>query len=549
MGKAEKISFRTEKNSAIKRILLISVVSLASAIVILIAGFSYIYYITPANAHGGSIVQSIRFMVNPGQIAFEGKENMLILCMGADNNYTDQGIMYTKNARSDTIFVVSLDSKGEKINLLSIPRDTWVELSPEHGFDKINAAYSYGGIPFSRKCIENFLGITIDHYLLIKVKEAENLVNALGGLEVDVEKDMDYDDTWGHLHIHLKKGPQLLNGQQAVGYSRFRHDEEGDWGRIRRQQQVINALIRDLKKPSNLMRIEKIVKIVHDSIETDLSITQLLDLARLYKDFDRSNLKSGMIKGEDGPSSEVSYIVPYEDEKKALVKRLLLRDTTLMPSEIRVGILNGSNKEGQATELADTLTKRGYKVMRVEDADKNDYNSSRVIDHINDQKTALSFNEFLGDAEYVVATDAYQPANEDITIIIGNDWQFWKNKIKETNALDRNHGDVGQERHVRDIPLPTDTATEEYPGGLNEEYIDPGLAPDSTDLSQEKANPVESTETPATEEPKKEHHTIAIPTPSLMLPADEGTGTEPPQGDTQPAPAPTKKSNVNFEYQ
>ncbi len=368
--------------------------------------------------------------------------------------------MYTKGARTDTIFLLSVDAAAEAVNVLSIPRDTWVEITPEQGFDKINAAFAYGGIEQAKKTISRFLDVKIDHYIILKVKATESMVNALGGIEVDVEKDMDYDDNWGHLHVHLKKGTQVLNGAEAVGYARFRHDEESDWGRIRRQQQVMNALIKEMKKPSNVLRIEQIVKVIHESIETDLTIPQMLDMARLYKDFDRSAMKTGVIKGDDGGGEGYSYIVPYENEKIALVRRLLLRDTSLPPAEVRVGVLNGTSKEGMATQLADILTKRGYKVTRIADADRSDYTCSQVIDRLNDRKLVNSLEEFIGPNEYVGGEAAKPDSEEDITIVIGNNWLDWKeNQKKQEPGSSRTHETRTAEgqhvkKEVQEIPYP-----------------------------------------------------------------------------------------------
>jgi len=462
MGKLEQLSFKEKKGPSIKRLLVFSVCVFAAALAVLIAGFAYIYHITPPDSNGGTIVDSIRFMVKPGETAFRGKDRMIILCLGVDNNYTDQGIMYTKGARTDTIFLLSVDSNAEAVNVLSIPRDTWVEITPEQGFDKINAAFAYGGIDQAKKTISRFLDTHIDHYIILKVKSTENMVNALGGIEVDVEKDMDYDDNWGHLHVHLKKGTQLLNGAQAVGYARFRHDEESDWGRIRRQQQVMNALIKEMKKPSNVLRIEKIVKVIHESIETDLTIPQMLDLARLYKDFDRSNMKTGVIKGDDGGGEGYSYIVPYENEKTALVRRLLLRDTSIPPSEVRVGVLNGTSKEGLATRLADTLTKRGYTVTRIADADRSDYTCSRVIDRLNDRKLVNNLEEFIGPNEYVGGDAAKPDSEEDITIVIGSNWLDWKEnqkKLEPGSSLKQEKRTAGHQRvrkEIEEIPYPAE---------------------------------------------------------------------------------------------
>ena len=174
----------------------------------------------------GTVVESMR---HPGERAFGARDALYVLCLGIDYNHDSKGILYTKYARSDSVFVVRIDKQANTLSVVSIPRDMRVEI-PGHGHDKINTAYSYkanGDLDLARKTVEQFLGVHIDHTVVIKPYAVEHVVDAFGGVDLDVERDMDYDDNWGNLHIHLKKGLQHLSGQQAVGYIRFRKDAEG----------------------------------------------------------------------------------------------------------------------------------------------------------------------------------------------------------------------------------------------------------------------------------------------------------------------------------
>jgi len=554
MAKIDKLTFKKNPPSWIKRLLLFSLVVFFCAFVVLIAGFAYIYYITPPDAHN-TIVDIINFGVKkPGGVAFDNKDRMIILCLGVDNNWTDKNLVYTKGARTDTILLASVDKNAEALNVLSIPRDTWVNLSDEHGFDKINAAYAIGGLDMAKRVIEKFLGIQVDHYVILKVQTTTNLINAIGGVEVDVMKDMDYDDNWGHLHIHLKKGPQHLNGEEAVGYARFRHDEEGDWGRMRRQQQVLNAMIRELKKPSNVTRIDKLAKVVKEGIETDLSLAQLMDLARVYKDFDRRNMKTGIVKGDDGGDAGLSYIIPFEDEKNNLVRRLLLRDNSLPPADLKIGVLNGSGIEGQAIEVADMLEKSGYKIIRVADADRRDYACTKVIDHIHDPKLANSMEQFVGPSEYVGDDEGKKENDEDITIIVGQNFRQWKDTRKQGQQIPQK--DTGYQESS--IPPPPDYNQQSDRTG-NRSY-----EPQTIETPPSRADNPETVHTTAADGPPKPRtpekpdiDTIKIPhieeetrnsaPPTPIIPA---TPSELEKEENQPAVIKTsKKSEIFKEYQ
>ncbi|MCL5774039.1 MAG: LCP family protein, partial [Firmicutes bacterium] len=350
------------------------------AIVILALGFAYIYKITPKGSHNIPNDVWIILTKPSGDLIFENRDRINILCLGIDDNWTQRDIMYTKNARSDTIFVIGL-SRNKDINIISIPRDTRTIISEQYGYDKINAAYALGGIDQAKKTISAFLGVPIDYYVILKIEGAKKLVDILGGISVNVEKDMDYDDSWGHLHIHLKKGWQRLNGADAVGYARFRHDPEGDWGRIRRQQQVLDALKNEIKKVKNISKIDKIVKNFKENLKTDLGPGQMVDAALFYKDMQKKDFRTATITGTDDMISGISYIIPDINLKDKLVKKMLLGDTTPLPSEIKIEVLNGSKIPGLAGKCAERLRVLGYQITNVANASRSDYISTIVIEH------------------------------------------------------------------------------------------------------------------------------------------------------------------------
>lgn len=302
-----------------------------------------------------------------GKRVFGSADRMNILIVGIDYNYNSKGILYTKGARSDTILVMSLSREAKFLNLVSIPRDTQVLISDEIGYGKVNSAYAYGGIEQARQTVSDFLGIPIHHHVILKVSGAKDVVNALGGLPIDVEKNMDYDDNWGKLHIHLKKGPQVLDGEQAVGYARFRMDEEGDRGRIRRQQQVVRALGHKLKEPAMLSRLDDLARVVKQSLETDLTIMQMADLANLYSSFDFAKMRTAAIVGDDAVDPNgISYIVPYEPENRRTVRRLLQDLDWLQKDDLRIRILFKRAPSYLAYDLADRLYDSGFRGVQVE---------------------------------------------------------------------------------------------------------------------------------------------------------------------------------------
>ena len=163
--------------------------------------------------------------------------------MGVDERDDDVG-------RSDTLMVATLDPKKDQAALMSVPRDTRVKIKG-HGWDKINAAYAYGsakggpeaGEKLAQRTVEDFLGVNMDHYVVVNIQAFQKIIDAIGGIDIDVEKRMYYEDPWdddGGLIIDLQPGMQHMDGKTAVTYVRYR-DEEGDIGRIKRQQKFMKA--------------------------------------------------------------------------------------------------------------------------------------------------------------------------------------------------------------------------------------------------------------------------------------------------------------------
>ncbi|MBM6833634.1 LCP family protein [Megamonas hypermegale] len=232
------------------------------------------------------------------------KDKATVMIMGVDKRNDDVG-------RSDTLMVATLDPDKNQAALLSIPRDTRVKIKG-HGYDKINAAYAYGDRKLSQQTVESLLGIKIDHYIVIDVHGFTKIIDALGGIDIDVEKRMYYEDPWdddGGLYIDLQPGMQHMDGKTAVTYVRYR-DEEGDIGRIRRQQKFMKAVMDKLVSPTIIPRLPSIVSAMYDAVETDMSISELLSFLGTLQEAKNNGLKSEMLPGKPVYIDEISYWIP-----------------------------------------------------------------------------------------------------------------------------------------------------------------------------------------------------------------------------------------------
>jgi polyisoprenyl-teichoic acid--peptidoglycan teichoic acid transferase len=383
---------------------------------------------------------------NPGNVAFKEKDSLIVLVVGLDENRDEYGIAHTKGSRTDTIFLIKVDKKAERLGILSIPRDTWVLISEEKGYDKINSAfpiafwevfgrtndYEQGimaGLMQTRRTVQDFLGIHVDYVVLLKLDACKQIIDSIGGVTIDVEKDMVYDDYWGNLHIDLKQGPHRLNGEQAVGYARFRHDEEADWGRMRRQQQVIQALVNELKKPANILRINKLASIVKSNLTTDFSVLELIDIAHVYKNFNQNNIFKGVITGDDDWAGGGMIVIPNETEKKRLVRRILLSPDEVLPEDLRIRVVNGTTVENVGWQMVKHLQDQGFTVVDVvEDPGGKKFNTTTIVFHHHQNYNGAMMIEKLIQCRTTVRYESGEFIDDDYDyiVIVGDSFLFSK---------------------------------------------------------------------------------------------------------------------------
>ncbi len=299
-----------------------------------------------------------------------GKQKLRVLVLGEDDNWTENDELYTALTRSDTNIAVSIDLKSKNVGVLSIPRDLWMDI-PKVGYAKLNEAIADGGPERTEATLVKNLGTPpFDYYMVLKIDATKNIVDAIGGLDVDVEKDMDYDDSWGHFHVHLKKGFQHLNGDETVGYIRFRHDEEGDYGRMRRQRQVVQILAARLKDPSIALHVPQLLSIVTKNVRTNMQYDKMLELALAMRDITPQMVHTGEVPSDIGFTDGQSVLYVEPQGAAQIVHKFLVVgfNGSFDPSTVRVKVENGSGRPGAAASLADVLRQKGFTVIETGNA-------------------------------------------------------------------------------------------------------------------------------------------------------------------------------------
>ncbi len=348
----------------------------------------------------------------------DASQPLTFLIIGSDSRGKENG-------RADTIIVVRVYLQKERVILISIPRDYRVKV-PGYGKRKINSAYALGGSRLMIETVSRYLDLEINHYAVIDFVGFKKVVDSLGGVTVNVEKRL-YEK--GHSNINLYPGVQRLNGNQALAFVRFRHDKEGDFGRIRRQQEFIRALSEEFLTPAAIPRYPRIANIIAENLETDMSISELIGYARLYAGFENKDIQAIMLPGETKNINGVSFVVPEEEKVKLIIDivkkygRLPKSNELVDPSNISVRVLNGTGAKGLARAGTNYIKDLGFRVFSSGNADRFDYIETLIIFTPGHQGEGEFVREKLGFGKVVPYEEKFSKLlrGVDVGIILGFD--------------------------------------------------------------------------------------------------------------------------------
>ncbi|MFH0702592.1 MAG: LCP family protein [bacterium] len=356
---------------------------------------------------------------SPGLALLGGRQNILLLGVDSNGNDTDP----FKGTRSDTIIIISIDPFSKNANAISIPRDSKVYISNNYGIDKINAAHAFGGPGLSIKTIEDSFGININHYIAVNYQGLKEIVDAVGGVPVHVEKRMRYTDNSGGLRINLHPGYQILNSEEAEEYIRFRHDAMGDIGRMQRQQWFIRSLVKKLQSPGVMVKLPQLIQLANKYIKTDMNFYELSQLAAFSKSINLDSVQSATLPGKPSRYGRVSYWILDTEKTQEIINRLIYREQQTEKQEQKtVSILYPAEIEGRLSEIKDTLAQAGYSVT----CDKSTLDPhSQIIAH-SSYITLKNTNDLrekipgLKKAQFIVSPDRYLCGESDFTLVLSN---------------------------------------------------------------------------------------------------------------------------------
>ncbi|WP_315108552.1 LCP family protein [Clostridium intestinale] len=360
--------------------------------------------------------------VAPNEV--KAKEPVNILVLGLDigdvNQKDNESIK-----RTDTIMVLHYEPKNNSASLISIPRDMLIKVNNKN--NKINAAYAIGGEKLIQSQVEKLIEADINYIVKIDYEGFRALVDAVGGVEMDIERNMYYDDDAQDLHIRFNKGETvLLDGKKAEEFFRWRKNNDGtgfangDLDRIENQHKFINKLIEKCTSPSIITNIKGILDVLPAYVKTNMSPSKIISYGLGLKDLDKSNVTTATLQGDLKTIGGASYVVYNRNmniETLGLLSGSEASNGTIKKKNLRINILNGTRITGLASRMSENLKTKGYSAIDT----GNTQERSKTIIKTNNKEMGKLIVEDLGTGTIQDLDD--NPQGYDAIILIGSDYK------------------------------------------------------------------------------------------------------------------------------
>lgn len=334
---------------------------------------------------------------------------------------TDEG-----GNRTDFIMFVSYNPANNKLNMISIPRDTRV---PNSNDKKINSLYGKGKEDLVIKDVESILNLPIKYYAVVNLSGFRKIVDEVGGIPMNVPIDMKYYDPYQNLNIDIKKGYQVLNGSKAEGFVRYRSGyPTADLGRIEAQHEFINAAIAQILKPQNIPKFPSMTKTALNHVKTNMSTKEILSYLDDAMKIGKDDIIMERLPGEPKYISGGSYFIFNKEETQKMVERMFFNEEDIDDTSViernknyKVEVFNGTGIPGLGTKVSEQLKQKGFNVIRIENADSN-AKTTKIYERNRKAEGAYVKNVIrVGD----ISTE-YRDLDVDITVVVGQDINYWK---------------------------------------------------------------------------------------------------------------------------
>ena len=248
----------------------------------------------------------IRQEANRGEVdvRFDGYTNVLVLGLDDAVNMDN-----AEEKRADAILLISMENATGKVRILNIPRDTWVKMAQDKGETRLANVYAVGGAPLMVRTINQMFDISIHQYVVIDLATFGQIVDAVGGIDLYIERNMDYDDPEAGLSIHMKQGYRHLDGVGAEHYLRYRSDDLGDLGRTQRQQKFVKAFYAKLLRVDTLPKVPAIADILKQNVTTSAELFDSVHIGNVIRKLNIEPPRTIMLPGDFSRDDDTVWIM------------------------------------------------------------------------------------------------------------------------------------------------------------------------------------------------------------------------------------------------
>ncbi len=377
--------------------------------------------------------------------------NILVLGVDLNTDIPDEGEKIDPfKSRSDTMLLARFNPDDDQISLLSIPRDTRVDI-PDVGTTKINAANYWGGAELAADVVSHTLNnVPVDRYIRINSGAFRELVDVIGGVEVFVPFAMQYEDQTQDLTIDLEPGLQTLNGTEAEGFIRYRNHNLGDIGRMQRQQILLKALQKKFTNPLALAKLPQVLSVLQKHIDTDLSMGEILALMQFGLKRQSEQFRMVLLPGRFSGPEEYEYsfwiadwtgidrvMQTYFDVSPPLGYELASTNPST-DYDLKIVVQNASGVSGGDVWMADYLASQGfYNVHLEEEAWPENLSTTQVIPQWGELDAAQRLQLLLDESQVVANSTGV--LRSDLTIRVGRDW-FLSRQARESKSSQDSSG-------------------------------------------------------------------------------------------------------------
>lgn len=298
-------------------------------------------------------------------------ERVNLLVLGLDH------IEGASARRSDTMMVVSIDPENNKASLLSVPRDLYLKY-PDGEFRRINAAYAIDGPKLATEMVSDFLGVPLDFHLVVDYQGFKEIVDLMGGVQLTVEQRLKYTDEAAGLNIDIEPGQQTLDGQEAMGYVRYRAGQS-DLQRISRQQKFLKALLQGGVQMEGWSQVKSLIDTGRKYTKTNLSLMDMYDLGRTVQKLGMEDFNMTTLSGEPARVDNKSVLLPRIVQIRRVVAQEINGLNIQSKADASVYVLNGEGANYLARKTADKLVGLGFTVTGTDNANRFDYETSYLV--------------------------------------------------------------------------------------------------------------------------------------------------------------------------